>query len=87
MGHIVDANGQPVAIDDGLGVPVENWRVGDVFVQYHRLPVTADLRENVHWLQTGVYWLDTVERHAVSGEVTETGDRILLGEIRLADDQ
>jgi hypothetical protein len=39
------------------------------------------------WLQTGVYWLDTLERHTVNGPGPNTGDHILIGEIRLPGDQ
>jgi hypothetical protein len=90
MGHLVRDDGHPVSIADGLGVPVEVWQVGDVLVQYHRFPLTPDLwgndeRESI-WLQTGAYWLDTLERQEVTGPGQDTGDRILLTEIRLADD-
>ena len=39
------------------------------------------------WLQTGIYWLDTLERHTVSGPGPNTGDHILIGEIRSPGDQ
>jgi len=86
MAHLVDGDGRPVAVADGLGVPVEAWQAGDVVVQYHHFPLTPEPGEKTYWLQTGVYWLDTLEQQKVTGPGTETGDRILLGEVRLADE-
>jgi len=83
MAHLVDDGGRAVAVADGLGVPVEAWQTDDVVVQYHEFPLAPDLRGKTCWLQTGVYWLDTLERQEVTGP--DTGDRILLREIRLAD--
>jgi hypothetical protein len=88
MAHLVDDDGHLVSGADGLGVPVEVWQVGDVLVQYHRFLLTPDLwgdPRGVYWLQTGVYWLDTMERQEVTGPGRDTGDRILLEEVRLTD--
>jgi len=86
MAHLVDGEGRAVAVADGLGVPLEVWQVGDVVVQYHDFSLTPDLAGEVYWLQTGVYWLDTLERQEVTGPGADTGDRILLGEIQLSDE-
>jgi len=87
MAHLVRDDGHPIGVADGLGVPVETWQAGDVLVQYHHFPLTPELwgnNERRAWLQTGVYWLDTLERQEVTGPGQHTGDHILLGEIRLA---
>jgi len=86
MAHLVDGDGRAVAVADGLGVPIEGWEAGDVIVQFHEFSVETELEGESYWLQTGVYWLDTLERQEVTGPGQETGDRILLEEIRLADD-
>jgi len=89
MAHLVGDDAHPIGVADGLGVPVEVWQVGDVLVQYHRFPLAPDLwgnNERRAWLQTGVYWLDTLERQEVTGPGQDTGDHILLGEVRLADE-
>jgi len=86
MAHLVDGEGRAVAVADGLGVPLEVWQVGDVVVQYHDFSLTPDHEGEVYWLQTGVYWLDTLERQEVTGPGPDTGDRILLGEIELSDE-
>lgn len=88
MAHLVDDGGYLVSAADGLGVPVEVWQVGDVLVQYHRFPLTPVLWGDpgvVYWLQTGVYWLDTMERQEITGPGQDAGDRILLEEVKLAD--
>jgi len=88
MAHLVRDDGVPIGVADGLGVPVETWQVGDVLVQVHRFSWTPDMggeRGERAWLQTGVYWLDTLERQKVMVSGQDVGDRILLGEIRLAD--
>jgi len=86
MAHVVDGEGHPIAVADGLGVPIEVWQVGDVVVQYHDLSLASGVGGQVYWLQAGVYWLDTLERQEVTGPGSDSGDRILLGEIRLADE-
>jgi 4-amino-4-deoxy-L-arabinose transferase-like glycosyltransferase len=87
MAHLVDGTGRPVAVADGLGVPIEVWQAGDVLVQYHLFSLTPDLREEVYWVQTGVYWLDTLERQEVTGPGLYAGDHILVGEIELVDER
>ncbi len=69
MGHLLDANGAPTAVGDGLGVSWEQLRRGDVLVQRHTLAAPP----GAYWLQTGAYWLDTMERWEI-----ESGDRLLL---------
>ena len=69
MGHLLDANGAPTAVGDGLGVNWEQLRRGDVLVQRHTLAAPP----GAYWLQTGAYWLDTMERWEI-----ESGDRLLL---------
>jgi hypothetical protein len=63
MAHWVDDSGRHVAVADGLGVPIDSWRVGDVLVQAHRFP---GVQETDGWFVTGAYWLDTQARHPLS---------------------
>ncbi len=63
MAHLLTEQGTALAIADGLGVAIENWRPGDILIQHHRFKLetkTPDL-----WLRTGVYWLDSGERWSV----------------------
>jgi 4-amino-4-deoxy-L-arabinose transferase-like glycosyltransferase len=78
MGHLVGADGIPVAVGDGLGISWEQLQPGDLLVQRHPLSVPQDLVPDSLWLQTGAYWLDTMERWTVLTEGEIIGDRILL---------
>ena len=42
MAHAMGPDGRAVAVGDGLGVPIESWQPGDVFVQRHTLTVPKD---------------------------------------------
>jgi len=83
MLHLVGANGVPIAVGDGLGVPVDQWQKGDVIVQRHLLNIPAGTPSGSYWLQTGVYWLDTLERWSVNWEGQSVGDRLILSSVTL----
>jgi len=77
MVHLLDEQGRPLAVGDGLGVPRASWQEGDLIVQQHVLQIPEDAVGTV-FLQTGAYWLDTMERWSVRSDEIEEGDRILL---------
>jgi hypothetical protein len=77
MGHLVSADGVPVAVGDGLGVAWDQLQPGDVLVQRHVLAVPHGMPDGAYWLQAGGYWLDTMERWNVLVEHQVAGDRIL----------
>ena len=83
MAHLIGSDGVPVAVGDGLGVPIEQWLPGDIIVQRHRLAVPEDTPQGRYRLQTGAYWLDTLERWSVRLEDGSTSDRLLLNEIEI----
>ncbi|MBN1179631.1 MAG: glycosyltransferase family 39 protein [Anaerolineae bacterium] len=62
MAHLVGADGLPVAVGDGLGVPPDQMRVGDVIVQRHVFALPADLAPGAYTFHVGAYWLDSLER-------------------------
>ena len=74
MLHLVGPGGAPVVVGDGLGVPPDNWQVGDVIVQRHRLDMPADAPKGEYTLYTGAYWLDTLERWTVYLNREPVGD-------------
>jgi hypothetical protein len=65
MAHLASANGEAMAVADGLGVAPVTLVTGDVIVQRHRFGGPAADTET--WLLTGAYWLDTMERWTVEG--------------------
>jgi hypothetical protein len=79
IGHLVGADGVPVAVADGLGVSWDQFQPGDVLVQRHILLAPQSVPDSSYWLQTGAYWLDTMERWPVLVDDHRAGDRILLG--------
>ncbi len=81
MLHLMGPDGAPVAVGDGLAVPIEQWRAGDVLVQRHRLAVPEDAPAGAYSPVTGVYWLDTLERWPVEGPGGPIGDQIVLDAI------
>jgi len=78
MGHLLRADGTPVAVADGMGFPVDQWRPGDLIIQRHRLPLPADALPGEYTLATGAYWLDTMERWGIMMDGEPVGDQILL---------
>ncbi len=82
MAHALGSDGRAWAVGDGLGVLIESWQVGDVFVQRHALSFPADAPPGIYWIQTGVYWLDDGERWSVRDGDAQ-GDRVLLAPVEV----
>jgi hypothetical protein len=78
MAHLLAADGMTVATGDGLGAPIEVWQPGDIIVQRHHLDLPQGSTFDSHYLQTGAYWLDTMERWPVTVDDRAVGDRILF---------
>jgi hypothetical protein len=77
--HLLDAAGNIVAQDDGLGYPPHTWQPGDRFLQLARLPLPADLPPGDYRLQFGLYDRATGARWPVlNADGQPAGDRLLL---------
>ncbi len=83
MAHLLGPDGLSVAVGDGLGLPVDQWQIGDVIVQRHRLLVTEETLEGEYQLQTGAYWLDSMDRWQAHLSDGTSSDRILLDKIEI----
>ncbi|MEE8390335.1 MAG: hypothetical protein V3S14_05995, partial [Anaerolineae bacterium] len=81
MAHLLGPDGTPIAVGDGLGVPVHQWQSGDVIIQRHRLRVPEGTVAGEYPLQTGGYWLDTMERWPVHLDDGTVSDHIFLSTI------
>lgn len=66
MAHLLDGSGNMLENADGLGLETVVLREGDTFVQRHSFSHNAGVQDL--WLRLGVYWLDTLERWAVTGQ-------------------
>jgi len=64
MGHLLAQNGEPLGVDDGLGIAPADLRAGDILVRTHRFHAKVG-SQGLHF-QTGAYWLDTIERWPLS---------------------
>ncbi|MEW5987347.1 MAG: glycosyltransferase family 39 protein [Chloroflexota bacterium] len=53
--HLVAPDGQLAGTGDGLGVPPESWRVGDILIQTHTIGVPADAPAGDYGVQIGLY--------------------------------
>lgn len=83
MLHLVGPGGAPVIVGDGMGVPIENWRVDDVIVQRHRLELAPDAPAGDYALYTGAYWLDTLDRWTVINDGQAPSDQLSLAPIHV----
>jgi len=83
MLHLVGPGGSPAVVGDGLGVPVENWQVGDVIIQRHLLEMPPESPAGDYALYTGAYWLDSLERWQVLQDGQTVGDRLALAPIQV----
>ncbi len=80
MAHLVDEHDNVVDVADGLGVPVENWKEGDVLVQEHRFAVPGDTLPCLCVPRVGVYVLSTME---LVGLADGSGDTLRLTPVDL----
>jgi len=69
MLHLSGADGLPIAVGDGLGVPVDQWAAGDLILQRHRLNIPADAPPGVYRVRTGAYWLDDLSHLTADGQI------------------
>jgi hypothetical protein len=87
MLHLAGPGGAPIIVGDGLGVPVEQWRVGDVIVQRHTLSLPEDALPGEYTPTTGVYWLDTMERWPIEQGGESIGDQLTLPKMVVTDER
>jgi hypothetical protein len=83
MAHLLNREGQAVAVNDGLGAPIENWQIGDVIVQRHALEIPPDAATGTYWIQTGAYTLTDLQRLAILSNGQPVADRIVLTQLEV----
>jgi hypothetical protein len=79
--HVLDENNTVKAGWDGLYVPPEGWREGDVFMHIHTLTLPPDMPAGPQRTELGVYSPITLERLAPFtgvGDETAPHHRVLL---------
>jgi hypothetical protein len=83
MAHLVGPSGVVAGVGDGLGVQIDQWRTGDTIVQLHRMEIPVDAAPGTYALETGAYWLDTLERWSMRLEDGSVQDHIPLQQLRV----
>jgi hypothetical protein len=83
MAHLLGKDGVPIAVGDGLGIPIAQLRPGDVVVQRHVFEIPPETAPDMYWLQVGAYTLPDVQRLPVLRHDTIVGDRLLIGQIEV----
>ena len=83
MAHLLRADGTPVAVGDGLGVPVEQWQPGDIIVQRHTFQLPPETAPGPLWLSVGAYTLPDVQRLPVSVNGAVVGDRLVVTQLEV----
>ena len=78
LAHLIGPEGGAIAVGDGLGFPLEQWRTRDIIVQRHALAIPPDASSGIYALHTGGYWLDTMERWPVGAD-----DKLVLATLRI----
>ncbi len=78
LAHLVGPEGTGVAVGDGLGFPIEQWRTYDIIVQRHHLTIPEDVRGENYTIHIGGYWLDTLERWPVIKDGQGVDDKIIV---------
>ncbi|HQE91540.1 MAG TPA: glycosyltransferase family 39 protein [Anaerolineae bacterium] len=73
MAHLLDAQGTPLGVADGLGIASQALMPGDLLVQRHQFTVTS---ATPLWLRTGVYWADDLTRWSTIAD--PTADMLLI---------
>ena len=81
MLHLVGPGGSPRLVADGLGVPVEQWQVGDVIAQRHQVEIPTSAPPGEYQLLTGAYWLDSLERWPILSGDQSGADTLILSPI------
>ena len=87
--HLLDATeqiqGQLDSEPQGGGLPTNRWTVGQIIQDNYALVVSQDAVPGLHFLEVGMYRLETLERLPVSDPNTGAllGDRIMLGTVEV----
>jgi len=81
--HLLDAHSAVVGSYDGLSVPPTSWEPGDVFIQWHRLPVVPTAPAGEYQVELGFYSPATMQRLTIFQEGQAVADRLLLSPIQV----
>ena len=81
--HLLDAHSTVVGSYDGLSVSPASWEPGDVFIQWHSLPIEPTAPVGEYQVELGFYSPATMQRLLIFQEGQAVADRVLLSPILL----
>lgn len=81
--HLLDAHSVVVGSYDGLSVSPASWEPGDVFIQWHSLPVEPTTPAGEYQLELGFYSPATMQRLPIFQEGEAVADRLLLSPLQV----
>ncbi len=81
--HLLDAHSAVVGSYDGLSVPPTSWEPGDVFIQWHSLPVEPTTLVEEYQVELGFYSPATMQRLPIFQDGEAVADRLLLSPIQV----
>lgn len=83
MAHLVRVDGVPIAVGDGLGVPVEQWMPGSMLIQRHQFAIPAETPPGTYTFHVGAYTLPALERLPVTSPETPPADHVVAGQLEV----
>ncbi len=81
--HLLDAHSVVVGSYDGLSVSPTSWEPGDVFIQWHSLPIEPTAPAGEYQVELGIYSPATMQRLPIYQEGEALADRLLLSPIQV----
>ncbi len=81
--HLLDAHSVVVGSYDGLSVSPASWEPGDVFIQWHSLPVEPTTPVGEYQVELGFYSPAIMQRLVIFQEGEAIADRLLLSPIQV----
>jgi hypothetical protein len=89
--HLIDQQSKLHGGEDRLDVFTDGWEAGDVFVQIHRVPLSADAPPGTYQVELGWYDARTIQRLQVLADDSDehagipVADRVLLTPIEVVE--
>ena len=83
MLHLIHQQTGATLVGDSLGVPVTEWREGDILVQRHIITLPPDIVTGTYDVAAGVYWIDTLDRWEASSQLPNKDNAIIITQLNI----
>jgi hypothetical protein len=81
--HLLDEQGQLRGGEDRLDLDPPTWGAGDLLIQYHRIPLTADGPSGTYQVEIGLYVVLPMRRLKIVDDGVAIADRLLLRPVQV----